>query len=339
MRIEPSSLDRWTAQAIGTPQLTREGIRAYQIAAIGRVLAYARRQSPFYRTWLAQTPDVQNFRDFEQLPVLHAQQIVADGARMLCVDAESICRIVTSGTTAAPKRLYFTLAELERTVDYFEVGARAFLHAGETALLLFDCKSENGAAQLFMRALERMRVRAIPYGIPKNGREAFEAIRACRPSTVLVSPGLTRAMLACPDAGCFDTLLVSGGALSAEERMQMSARFGCAVFEQYGLTETAFGLGVDCRAFAGYHLRETAYYVEILDEKGAALPDGEPGRVVITSLTCGAMPLIRYDTGDISRYVPGNCPCGSALPLLDRVKPRAVPKGYFSALFPGQIRL
>ena len=57
-----------------------------------------------------------------------------------------------------------------------------------------------------------------------------------------------------------------------------------------------------------------------------ALPDGETGEIVFTTLTRRAMPLIRYRTGDVSRIVPGRCPCGSMLRVLDRVGDRRVRK-------------
>jgi phenylacetate-coenzyme A ligase PaaK-like adenylate-forming protein len=47
------------------------------------------------------------------------------------------------------------------------------------------------------------------------------------------------------------------------------------------------------------------------------LPDGEYGEVVFSTLTREGMPLIRYRTGDLSRYVPGGCPCGTHLKTLE----------------------
>ena len=34
------------------------------------------------------------------------------------------------------------------------------------------------------------------------------------------------------------------------------------------------------------------------------------------------MPLIRYRTGDVSRFIPGNCPCGTILRSMEVVKRR-----------------
>src|SRR5690606_17707128 len=57
-------------------------------------------------------------------------------------------------------------------------------------------------------------------------------------------------------------------------------------------------------------------------ETGAPVPDGEPGEIVFTTLTRTAMPLLRYRTGDISRFLHGDCSCGTVLRRLARVRYR-----------------
>jgi phenylacetate-coenzyme A ligase PaaK-like adenylate-forming protein len=330
MVFEPCCLEHWVGTKVGVTKLSLADIREFQLVNVKRVLNYVVQNAAFYREWFRDTPEIRSFSDFERLPVLTADELIKNGQRMQCVDQESVCRIYTSGTTAAPKRLGFTDEELAATVEYFTEGSRQFLRCGDKALLLFPCRVENGAGQLFVRALARLGVEAVPFDVPADGPAACRAVRETAPSLVLASPDTAQAMLHSGEPLRFDTLLVSGDALSCDVAEHLRERFRCDVFQQYGLTESAFGLGVDCRAFAGYHLRETDYYVEILDDKGKALPTGMPGRVVITSLLCGAMPLIRYDTGDVSRYLPEPCACGSSLPLLDRIRPRGVAKGYHS---------
>jgi phenylacetate-coenzyme A ligase PaaK-like adenylate-forming protein len=89
------------------------------------------------------------------------------------------------------------------------------------------------------------------------------------------------------------------------------------------MTETGFGLAVDCRCRDGMHLRDDEFYVEIIDPKTLQpLPDGEMGEIVLTSLKERAMPLIRYRTGDIGTLLTTPCTCGGALPRLGRVEGR-----------------
>ena len=66
------------------------------------------------------------------------------------------------------------------------------------------------------------------------------------------------------------------------------------------------------------------------------MPPGVPGRLVVTQLDNAAMPLIRYELGDVAVGAPpeARCACGRTLPLLERVDGRipdliAVPDGTF----------
>jgi phenylacetate-CoA ligase len=52
------------------------------------------------------------------------------------------------------------------------------------------------------------------------------------------------------------------------------------------------------------------------------VPDGTPGRVVVTLVSATAQPLIRYATGDISARIAGRCSCGRGLGLMERVHGR-----------------
>ncbi len=89
------------------------------------------------------------------------------------------------------------------------------------------------------------------------------------------------------------------------------------------MTEMGLGGGVECQARRGYHLREADLYMEIIDPiNGRTVSEGEYGEVVFTTLTRRGMPLIRYRTGDISRFIPGDCPCGTVLRTLEKVRSR-----------------
>jgi len=103
----------------------------------------------------------------------------------------------------------------------------------------------------------------------------------------------------------------------------VEASWGCEVYNHYGMTEMGLGGGVECQARRGYHLREADLYLEIIDPiNGSTVPEGEYGEIVFTTLTRRGMPLVRYRTGDISRFIPGDCPCGAGLRTLEKVRGR-----------------
>jgi phenylacetate-CoA ligase len=85
----------------------------------------------------------------------------------------------------------------------------------------------------------------------------------------------------------------------------------------YASTELGATLGLECSQKTGYHLHEYDYAVEILDPD----PDGF-GEVVFTTLTRSVMPLIRYRTQDVARWVPGRCSCGLPFRRLSAIRGR-----------------
>jgi phenylacetate-CoA ligase len=103
----------------------------------------------------------------------------------------------------------------------------------------------------------------------------------------------------------------------------------------YGMTEMVFGGAVQCEARSGYHMREADLYFEIVDPvRGHSVPDGEIGEIVFTTLTRIGMPLIRYRTGDLSRFIPEPCPCGSSLRRLDKIAGRIASAACLAGSFP-----
>lgn len=116
------------------------------------------------------------------------------------------------------------------------------------------------------------------------------------------------------------------GLLSVSEQLTPGMRacversFGVPVHENYGLNEVGIVAG---RCEAGrYHVHSEHCLVEILDDTGRACAAGEVGRIIVTSLTNFAMPLIRYDTGDLAEAIAQNCSCGRVLPLFGGIEGR-----------------
>jgi len=97
---------------------------------------------------------------------------------------------------------------------------------------------------------------------------------------------------------------------------------------------------MQCPAQEGLHLREDHYLAEIIDpDTLEPLPDGEEGELVLTTLTREAMPLLRYRTRDITRILPGPCPCGDQhrriAPILGRIDDMLIIRG--TNVYPMQI--
>jgi len=112
--------------------------------------------------------------------------------------------------------------------------------------------------------------------------------------------------------------LFGGEPWSNKMRQSMEERLDFHAIDTYGLSEL-IGPGVagECvETKDGPHVWEDHFYPEVIDpETGAVLPEGEPGELVLTSLTKEAMPVIRYRTRDLTRLLPG-----TARPAMRRIE-------------------
>jgi phenylacetate-CoA ligase len=127
------------------------------------------------------------------------------------------------------------------------------------------------------------------------------------------------------------------------KRKYFQETFGCPAYTQYGCVET-FMIAAECKCQFGLHIYNDIRYVEIVDENGQPVPDGEWGDILVTDLTNYAFPLIRYRLGDRGRMLTHRCECGSPFPLMDYVKGRisdqiylkdgtSVPGEYWTTIF------
>ena len=91
-------------------------------------------------------------------------------------------------------------------------------------------------------------------------------------------------------------------------REEVEQSFDMHAVDIYGLSEV-LGPGVSCECVEtkdGLHIWEDHFYPEVIDpQTGLALPDGELGELVFTSLSKEASPIIRYRTRDLTRLLPG----------------------------------
>lgn len=123
--------------------------------------------------------------------------------------------------------------------------------------------------------------------------------------------------------GKLSAVLAFGENMTPDIRRKLQSGFGAPVCDTYGLRE--FGTVAAQNPICGnYHITDESLWVEILDEEGARLPDGESGEIVITGLKNQAMPLIRYRTGDHALMRRGECDCGNPHAILDGIQSRAM---------------
>ena len=342
MRATPFSggpfLDDWLAARCGLEAVSREGVLRVQLDRLNATLRHAG-HSPFYRkhleaVWARHGEAIRaggwprSLEDIAELPFTTPQDIAEHGKALLCVPLDSVARMVTlstSGTTGKPKRLAFSTKDLERTLDFFAHGISVLVRPGDRVLVLLPgAERPDGVADLLIRALPRIGAEGVA-GNPAADPQGFCAeLERWRPDCLVAAPcQLRQLMRALPEPPGLRAILSSAEPLPEELEQGLVETWRCEMFDHYGLTETGYGGGVECRGKDGYHLREGDVYFEVIDpHSGQPVPEGTEGEVVLTTLTREAMPLIRYRTGDVAAMLPGPCVCGSPLRRLSRIRGR-----------------
>ena len=117
----------------------------------------------------------------------------------------------------------------------------------------------------------------------------------------------------------FDSVVSWGDKLFPHFRELIEKQFHTRVQDTYACTEGCM-MAAQCDKLT-YHIFTPQVFIEILDDDGNRVPNGQMGKVVVTRLDNYAMPLIRYYLGDLAILEddPKDCSCGRHLPQLKKV--------------------
>ena len=120
------------------------------------------------------------------------------------------------------------------------------------------------------------------------------------------------------------TLFIGAEPHTDEQRRRIERLLGVKAYNSFGMTEmNGPGVAFECQEQNGMHLWEDNYILEIIDpDTLEPVPDGEIGEMVLTTLDRTMMPILRYRTHDLTRILPGDCPCGRTHRRIDRIKGR-----------------
>ncbi|MBO7447318.1 phenylacetate--CoA ligase [bacterium] len=270
--------------------------------------------------------------DFEKLPFSEKSDLrEAYPLGLMACPEEEVVRIhSSSGTTGTPVIIPYTKKDVE---DWAIMFKRCYELAGITNKDRIHITPGYGlwtAGIGFQAGCELLGAMAIPMG-PGNTEKQLQMMMDMK-STVLCATSSYALLLAEEIAkrGIRDKIHLTKGVIGSERwgekmRKRIHEELGIELYDIYGLTEIyGPGIGINCKYDTGMHIFDDYLYTEIIDpETGKVLPDGEWGEIVITTLVKEGAPLIRYRTHDLSRIIPGTCPCGRTYPRIDVIAGRS----------------
>ena len=275
--------------------------------------------------------DVTSQEAFEELPFSSKDDLRnAYPLGIQAVPDEEVVRIhSSSGTTGKPVIIPYTAKDVD---DWATMFARCYETAGVTKKDRVHITPGYGlwtAGIGFQAGAEKLGAMVIPMG-PGNTDKQLQMMMDMK-TTVLGSTSSYALLLAeeIQKRGIKDKIHLKKGIIGSERwgekmRKRITEELGIEIYDIYGLTEIyGPGIGISCSHDCGMHYWDDYIYIEIIDPvTGEVLPDGELGEIVITTLVKEGAPLIRYRTHDLSRIIPGDCPCGSKFPRLDTIMGR-----------------
>jgi phenylacetate-CoA ligase len=311
-------------------------MKQLQSERLSALVAYLHKDSPFYRRKLAAAgiaaSSVASIDDIKKLPYTVKEDLRDSYPfNMFSRPIADIAEIhVSSGTTGNPTVVGYTRNDIKL---WSEVMARALgcagAERGDMIQIAYGYGLFTGGLGFHYGALE-MGLTIIPCSSGQSKRQLklmtdFKPrLLACTPSYSLYLAEEAREMGLDPRQSSWEIGSFGAEPWSDEMRREIESAWDISATDVYGLSEiTGPGVAHECHLKCGLHIFSDVFYPEIIDPKtGAEAAPGEPGELVITTLTKEGMPLIRYRTRDIVSIDHSKCACGRTMPRISKIRGR-----------------
>ena len=311
---------------------------------------YAKKFSPFYRGQFGKFRSVPRLED---LPTVDKTVLSKRNLDFLCVPRSRIAEIVTtSGTTGQPLLWMLTASDVHRLAVNEKLSFEcAGVTPRDTALVAVSLDRCFIAGLAYWQGVRELGCAVVRVGASSSAL-VLEMIARVKPTVIVAVPSFLRIIAEKAREQGFNlencsikkAVCIGEPIRDREFALNQSGRaiekaWGAKVYSTYGVTELTNSL-CECSAGRGGHLHEKQLHLEILDDAGQPVPEGEVGEVVATTFGVEAMPLIRYRTGDCAALYTGRCRCGQITPRLGPIVGRKNQKLKFkgASLFPSTLQ-
>jgi len=291
------------------------------------LLQYVAVRSPHYKNFFeAQaivTGKIKSLEDLPSLPFTEKEDLQLHNEDFICVDKnEIIDYVTTSGTLGEPIVIALTEKDLQRLTynEYLSLecagGSKKDIYQIITTL---DRRFMAGLAYYMGARMMGAGIIRVGSGIPEL---QWDTIRKIKPTSLITVPSFLLPLIrfakqhdinvnesGIKKAICIGEPIRNPDFSHSVLADKILSDWNIELYSTYASTEmqTAF---TECSSFNGGHHHPELLIVEVIDEKGVHVKNGEAGEVVITTLGVEGVPLIRYKTGDICHYFSDPCSCG-----------------------------
>lgn len=307
----------------------------YKLWQLKKTVRRVRTKSPFYRRLFEKAgvteDDLHSLADIAKLPFTFPADLAGTSYSLLCTSQGEVEKPVTfysSGSTGTKKRIFFSMADIQKILDFLPRGMNTVIGRDEARVLVFLQNSQGrGIGSILAQSLNAFGMQGWTADLQDSTDDILratvehkinvwfgDAITIYRATRVLEKQADLRSL-------GMQCIFITMSNIPQSMIDYLHSAWGCRVSTHYGLTESGWGLAVDCDVCPGYHYDELDHIVEVVDpETGGHVPEGREGEVVLTNISRDCMPLIRYRTGDIATLT--RSVCGSHLMTLGHIRRR-----------------
>lgn len=310
-------------------KFSRGFLDRYELSKLKKTISYSYETSTFYHDFFKKHDlkprDIKSFKDMTKIPYTNPEDLQNNPKSFFAVPEEQFITVfTTSGTTGKPKKAYFTKNDIDKTIKSMSSGLKIMYNVTSKDVVRMSFEVGYGIEIWGNRyCLEQafQRIGALTIATSRlSVEEELEIIKDYKPTILMDVTSrinyLTREMSKICDLKKLGIKKILTGAepTPSSLRKEFEKSWKCDVIIGYGLTEVGTTVAGECDKKCGMHLCELNFLTEVVDPKtGEQLPDGETGQLIFTTYDREGMPLIRYNSHDLGRIIPGLCSCG--LPL------------------------
>ncbi len=336
-----------------------EQLQALQQHRLRRLLHHAYHQVPYYREVMRQGADT----PLLQMPILSKAllQIHLDQLLATDLDRSQLIEDASGGSTGQPTTFYKDITYWQRrATDQIRHDRWSGWDIGEPYGLIWGASRDlQGLASLKQSIVTRYIHRCYPldaFNMSNDDMQAYQQqLEKVQPRMLLGYASALAEFAAYLQQHAPSHNIRPQGVVSSAEVLTTANRhliekvFHCKVLNRYGSREVGL-IASECPQQSGLHINADNVLVEVVNAQGLPAAPGEVGRVLVTDLWNFAMPLIRYELGDMAAIQSESCACGRSLPLLANIAGRIsdfliaedgrkVHGEYFTHLFYGEDKL
>lgn len=300
-------------------------IKAVQNTLLKEHLAHCQKNSPYYRK-IFKNSRVNlkkiNLDNLSTLKLTDKTELARYNDDFLAVDPKKVADIVlSSGSCGTPTKIAYSQHDLERLAYNEKQSFQACGFTNQDTVLL-TCTLDR----CFIAGLAYYSgIRALGAAAIRNGLNSLEShldlIKRLKPTAIVGVPSFLRKLglylnqqnFPAQKSGikkivCIGEPLRNKDLKLLKVGLDLEITWKAKVYSTYSTSEI-ISTFCECNAQAGGHLHPDLAIVEIVDERGKNVSNGEIGEVVVTPLSIQAMPLVRFKTGDISFLIDAPCSC------------------------------